>query len=155
MSKPTGSDLQGGQRRSASGHELGPLPTAEYNALVERLTPEEKRVLLHEGTERPFCGGLLHEKGAGTYHCRLCDLPLFRSSAKFESGTGWPSFFQTIDPDHITTLHDTSYGMVRLEIRCTRCHGHLGHLFEDGPPPTGLRYCLNSVSLHFVKDEVS
>lgn len=107
--------------------------------------------MLHEGTEAPFCGGLLKEKRAGVFVCRLCGLPLFRSSAKFDSGTGWPSFYQPVDPEHIRELRDTRHGMVRVEIRCARCDGHLGHVFPDGPAPTGLRYCLNSVSLSFVE----
>jgi len=107
-------------------------------------------VILHQGTERPFCGLFLDNKKPGVYTCRLCGLPLFRSDAKFESGTGWPSFFQPFDRDHIAEIRDHSHGMVRVEIRCKRCDAHLGHVFDDGPPPTHLRYCLNSVSLHFV-----
>lgn len=105
--------------------------------------------MLDHGTEPPFCGGLLDNKQTGTYACRLCGLPLFRSSAKFESGTGWPSFFEPFDPDHIRYIEDASYGMVRTEIRCKRCDGHLGHVFPDGPPPTRQRYCLNSASMEF------
>lgn len=135
--------------RSASGHDLTPLGAEEKTALAARLSDEERRVLLHQGTEPPFCGGLLNNKQAGVYHCRLCDLPLFRSTAKFESGTGWPSFYQPFDPEHIREIRDVSHGMVRTEIRCARCDGHLGHVFEDGPAPSGLRYCLNSVSLKF------
>jgi peptide-methionine (R)-S-oxide reductase len=107
-------------------------------------------VLLDHGTEPPFCGGLLDNKQEGVYACRLCALPLFRSKTKFESGTGWPSFYEPIDAEHLTSVRDTSYGMERVEIRCRRCDGHLGHVFDDGPPPTGLRYCMNSVSLQFV-----
>ncbi|KAF0098336.1 MAG: peptide-methionine (R)-S-oxide reductase [bacterium] len=139
--------------RSASGHDLTPLPEADKQALAAGLDDEERRVLLRQGTEPPFCGGLLGEKRAGVFACRLCGLPLFRSDSKFESGTGWPSFFQAFDPAHIRTLRDVSHGMLRTEIRCRRCDGHLGHVFEDGPPPTGLRYCLNSVSLRFQPDE--
>jgi len=106
-------------------------------------------VLLDHGTEPPFCGGLLSNKDKGVYGCRLCGLPLFRSTTKFESGTGWPSFYEPFDVDHLTLLRDRSYGMERVEIRCRRCDGHLGHLFPDGPPPTGHRYCLNSASLTF------
>ena len=109
-------------------------------------------MLLHHGTEPPFCGGLLGNKSAGAYVCRLCELPLFRSTTKFESGTGWPSFFEPYDREHLTTLRDRSYGMERVEIRCRRCDGHLGHVFPDGPPPTGQRYCLNSASLSFVPE---
>lgn len=139
--------------RSASGHDLTPLPEADKQALAAGLDDEERRVLLRQGTEPPFCGGLLTEKRAGVFACRLCGLPLFRSDSKFESGTGWPSFFQPCDPEHIRYLRDVSHGMARTEIRCRRCDGHLGHVFEDGPPPTGLRYCLNSVSLRFQPDE--
>ena len=136
-------------RTSASGHDLTPPSQAERERLAASLTDEERRVILHQGTERPFCGGLLANKEAGVYHCRLCDLPLFRSTAKFESGTGWPSFYEPFDPDHVAVHRDTSHGMVRDEIVCARCGGHLGHVFEDGPRPTGLRYCLNSAALKF------
>jgi peptide-methionine (R)-S-oxide reductase len=136
--------------RSKSGHDLSPLSPAERARLAEGLTPEERQILLDHGTERAFCGTLLHEKGQGVYACRLCGLPLFQSGTKFESGTGWPSFFDPVDPEHIRSICDSSYGMVRTEIRCRRCDGHLGHVFPDGPPPTGQRYCLNSASLKFV-----
>jgi peptide-methionine (R)-S-oxide reductase len=107
-------------------------------------------VILHQGTERPFCGLFLDNKKPGAYTCRLCGLPLFKSDAKFESGTGWPSFFQPFDPEHVSEIADRSHGMVRVEIRCKRCDAHLGHVFDDGPAPTRQRYCLNSVSLRFV-----
>ena len=139
-------------RKSASGYDLGPLPPAEIDRLAARLSPEERRVLLDHGTERAFCGGLLDNHETGTYECRLCGLPLFRSDSKFDSGTGWPSFFQPVDPEHVREIRDTSYGMVRIEIRCARCDSHLGHVFPDGPPPTGNRYCMNSVALDFVAD---
>jgi peptide-methionine (R)-S-oxide reductase len=139
-------------RTTPSGHDLSPLDAAELARRVADLSDEERRVILHQGTEPPFCGGLLTNKASGVYHCRLCDLPLFRSSAKFESGTGWPSFYQTYDPLHVRTVRDVSHGMIRDEIRCARCDGHLGHVFDDGPPPTGQRYCLNSASLSFVAD---
>lgn len=141
-----------GPARSASGHDLTPPTPEEKAALARGLNDEERRVILHQGTEPPFCGGLLKEKGRGVFSCRLCGLPLFRSEAKFESGTGWPSFHQPIDPDHIRYLQDVSHGMIRTEIRCRRCDGHLGHVFEDGPAPTGLRYCLNSASLSFTQE---
>ncbi len=134
---------------SASGHDLTPLSDAEKQQRAEHLTDEEKRILLNQGTEPPFCGGLLDNKEDGAYHCKLCDLPLFAANAKFESGTGWPSFYQPFDPEHIRELRDSSHGMVRVEIRCARCDGHLGHVFPDGPAPTGLRYCLNSASMVF------
>src|SRR5262245_10235011 len=137
--------------RSASGHDLTPPTPDELERLAAALTPEERRVLLHQGTEPPFCGGLLANKKDGVYACRLCGLPLFRAAAKFESGTGWPSFYEPFDPDHVAYVRDTSHGMDRTEIRCARCGGHLGHVFEDGPAPTGLRYCLNSASLTFAE----
>ncbi|HEX4607250.1 MAG TPA: peptide-methionine (R)-S-oxide reductase MsrB [Urbifossiella sp.] len=138
--------------RSASGYDLSPLTREARAAAEATLTPDERRVILHQGTERPFCGGLLKSKEPGVYVCRLCGLPLFRSGAKFESGTGWPSFTTPFDPAHVAELHDASHGMVRIEIRCARCDGHLGHVFPDGPAPTGLRYCLNSVSLAFTPE---
>ena len=138
-----------GKIYSKSGHDITPLSSDRRDALAKELTPEERDVLLHEGTEAPFCGSLLKNTSDGTYMCRLCGLPLFNSDAKFKSGTGWPSFFQPTDPAHVETVRDTSGGMVRTEIQCARCTGHLGHVFEDGPRPTGLRYCLNSASLRF------
>ena|SRR5687768_3319552 len=134
---------------SDSGYDVAPISAADRERLAARLTPEERWVLLDHGTERPFCGTLLDNKQSGVYACRLCGLPLFRSTAKFESGSGWPSFFEPFDPAHIRNVHDTSHGMLRVEIRCARCDGHLGHVFPDGPPPTGQRYCLNSASLEF------
>jgi peptide-methionine (R)-S-oxide reductase len=135
---------------SRTGYDLTRLTDAQIDRLAGDLTPEERRVILHQGTERPFCGLFLDNKKDGVYTCRLCGLPLFKSDAKFESGTGWPSFFQPFDPDHVANISDRSHGMARVEIRCQRCDAHLGHVFEDGPPPTHLRYCLNSVSLGFV-----
>jgi peptide-methionine (R)-S-oxide reductase len=134
---------------SKSGYDLRRLAPAQIERLAAGLTSEERRVLLDHGTERPFCGGLLDNKKTGLYACRLCGLPLFSSNAKFESGTGWPSFFQPCDPAHIREIEDRSHGMVRVEIRCARCDGHLGHVFPDGPKPTRLRYCLNGVSMSF------
>ncbi len=114
-----------------------------------QLGEERFRILRAKGTERPFCGTLLDNKKSGTYHCAGCDLPLFSSDAKFDSGTGWPSFFQPVAKENVAALLDRSHGMVRIEILCARCDGHLGHVFEDGPPPTGQRHCLNSESLEF------
>ena len=134
---------------SASGYDLRPLSTAQRDKLAEKLSAEERRVLLHQGTEAPFCGTLLNNKSEGIYACRLCGLPLFKADAKFESGTGWPSFTQPFDPNHVAELVDESHGMIRTEIRCQRCDSHLGHVFDDGPRPTRRRYCLNSVSMEF------
>jgi peptide-methionine (R)-S-oxide reductase len=138
--------------RSASGYDLTPPTEAEREALAKDLTPEERRIILRHGTEPAFCGGLLNNKTTGVYNCRLCGLPLFKSTAKFESGTGWPSFYEPFDKDHIAYIKDTSYGMTRTEIRCARCDGHLGHVFDDGPRPTRKRYCLNSASMEFYPD---
>jgi peptide-methionine (R)-S-oxide reductase len=135
---------------SRTGFDVTPLPGDRVAALAAELSPEERHVILHQGTERPFCGVFLDNKRAGVYTCRLCGLPLFQSDAKFESGTGWPSFFQPFDPDHVAEITDHSHGMRRVEIRCKRCDAHLGHVFDDGPPPTRQRYCLNSASLQFV-----
>ena len=135
--------------RSKTGFDLSPPTEAQLHGLEADLTQEEKDVLLHHGTEAPFCGGLLNNKQSGVYGCRLCGLPLFRSGAKFESGTGWPSFYQPFDDSHLNLVRDASHGMVRIETRCARCDSHQGHVFPDGPQPTGLRYCINSVSLEF------
>ena len=115
-----------------------------------RLTPEQYRITRGKDTEAAFCGGLLNNKKPGMYVCVCCNLPLFESTAKFESGSGWPSFFQPAAKENIRERRDTSHGMVRTEILCQRCGAHLGHVFDDGPPPTGQRYCLNSEALRFV-----
>ncbi len=133
--------------------DLSPPTDAQRQTLSAALSPEERRVLLSHGTEAPFCGVFLDNKRDGVYVCRLCGLPLFRSNAKFESGTGWPSFFAPCDEAHIGRIRDVSYGMTRVEIVCKRCSSHLGHVFPDGPKPTGERHCLNSVSLGFVGTE--
>jgi peptide-methionine (R)-S-oxide reductase len=138
--------------RSASGFDLSPPNPEERNRLEATLSDEERDVLLHHGTEAPFCGGLLNNKVDGVYCCRLCGLPLFRARTKFESGTGWPSFLAPFDNAHVREVSDRSHGMVRTETRCARCDSHQGHLFPDGPPPTRSRYCINSISLEFVAD---
>ncbi|HEY2357744.1 MAG TPA: peptide-methionine (R)-S-oxide reductase MsrB [Phenylobacterium sp.] len=135
---------------SPYGSDLTPPTPEQRKALEASLTPEEADVLLHHGTEAPFCGGLLDQKDAGIYCCRLCGLPLFEHKTKFESGTGWPSFWAPVDEAHVKAVRDVSYGMVRTETLCARCGSHQGHVFPDGPPPTRLRYCINSVSLEFV-----
>jgi len=135
---------------SPSGFSLSPPDAEERKRLEAGLSREEADVLLHHGTEAPFCGGLLDQKDDGVYCCRLCGLPLFRHKTKFESGTGWPSFWAPIDEAHVVGVKDSSWGMVRIETRCARCDSHQGHVFPDGPPPTRLRYCINSVSLEFV-----
>jgi len=119
---------------------------AEWKA---QLAPESYKVLRASATERPFCGGLLENKEKGIYYCAGCDLPLFTSASKFDSGTGWPSFFQPFGTGNIGESRDESYGMVRIEVHCARCGGHLGHVFPDGPKPTRLRYCINSAALAF------
>lgn len=116
------------------------------------LSEQEYAVLRHSDTERAFTGDLWDNHEKGIYTCAGCGLPLFSSETKFNSGTGWPSFFQPIKPEYIHVSTDTKYGMVRDEVSCARCGGHQGHVFDDGPQPTGLRYCINSVSLNFVKN---
>ena len=129
--------------------DLTPPSDEQRQQLVADLDDQERHVLLEHGTEAPFCGVFLTEKREGLYTCRLCGLPLFKGGAKFESGTGWPSFTTPVSAEHLEYIRDTSYGMTRTEIVCARCGAHQGHVFPDGPPPTGERYCINSVSLKF------
>ena len=129
--------------------DLTPPTKEQFDTLVGELDDQERHVLLEHGTEAPFCGVFLDEKRPGDFTCRLCGLPLFHGGTKFESGTGWPSFTQPFAEDHLKYIRDSSYGMTRTEIVCGRCGSHQGHVFPDGPPPTGERYCINSVSLAF------
>jgi methionine-R-sulfoxide reductase len=138
------------------GRLVGPVEAARVAKTDDewrvQLTPMQFAVARGKGTERPFCGTLLDNKRNGVYVCVCCRLPLFASTNKFNSGTGWPSFFQAICKENVVTEADRSHGMVRIEILCARCDCHLGHVFDDGPAPTGLRHCVNSESLEFVDD---
>ena len=143
-----------------SGQLVGPLDlpklTMTDDEWRKRLTPQQFDILRSSDTERPFCGTLLDNKKQGVYCCAGCGLPLFSSDVKFNSGTGWPSFFRPIARENVAERSDHSHGRTRTEINCARCDGHLGHVFPDGPPPTGLRFCLNSESLKFTSsDEVA
>ena len=120
----------------------------------DRLTAEQYEVLRKQGTERPFTGALLHEQRRGVFACAACGADLFASDAKFESATGWPSFTEPANREHVDLIEDHSHGMLRTEVRCKRCGSHLGHVFPDGPGPTGDRYCINSICLTFTPDEV-
>jgi len=140
---------------SSTGELIGPIEMSRVVKSDEewqnRLPPEVYKIARNKGTEAAFCGNLLDNHKEGVYSCVCCDLPLFSSNSKFDSGTGWPSFFQPIAKENVIEHVDRSLGMVRTEILCARCDCHLGHVFEDGPRPTGLRFCLNSASLKFTE----
>ncbi len=120
---------------------------------LTELSPEEFKVLREKGTERAWTGALLNNKETGIYECAACSNPLFSSDTKFDSGSGWPSFFAPVSPEAVTLKMDKTLGMIRTEVTCAKCDGHLGHVFHDGPKPTGERYCMNSISLKFEKDQ--
>jgi peptide-methionine (R)-S-oxide reductase len=133
--------------------ETTPAAPASEQDWRKRLTPEQYRVLREKGTERAFSGEYVGEKRSGTYRCAGCGAELFASDTKYDSGSGWPSFWQPADPGAIAYETDSSFGMVRTEVMCASCGGHLGHVFDDGPKPTGQRYCINSASLQLDPDE--
>lgn len=130
-------------------NDLKQLPDSYWK---EKLTPDQYQVCRLKGTERPFTGALLNNHASGMYECVACNQPLFSSNAKFESGTGWPSFDEPVNRENVELIEDNSHGMRRVEVLCGNCGSHLGHLFPDGPTETGMRYCMNSLSLSFTPD---
>jgi methionine-R-sulfoxide reductase len=140
----------GFQQESPKRDDKLVLSDSEWKA---RLTPAQYKILRNDGTEPAFCGRFFDNHKTGAYFCAGCGQELFRSDAKFDSGTGWPSFFQPANKDAVWLHSDASFGMVRWEVRCSKCDGHLGHVFEDGPAPTGLRFCMNSDAMTFKEDD--
>jgi peptide-methionine (R)-S-oxide reductase len=136
--------MASGTSQSAPRESKSPQTEAEWKQV---LTPEQYRVMREKGTEAPFSGEYYRTDKEGVYHCIGCDAPLFSSATKFDAGCGWPSFWQAIEAGNLKTLEDNSHGMQRIEVQCRRCGAHLGHVFDDGPRPTGLRYCINSVAI--------
>jgi len=134
----------------SAGKQKVQLSESEWRT---RLTPEQFHILREKGTERAFTGALVNNHDDGMYHCAACGATLFKSDTKFESGSGWPSFFEPVSPDAVELHEDNSHGMRRVEVTCATCGSHLGHVFPDGPRPTGLRYCMNGAAMTFTPDE--